>query len=137
MDTGIKYVDVNIYDTHYVFRGMQKDVNETFSQTVFISPTEKLTQPYWLVEPMEKGSFNVRNQQLIGNPENVPVSMPFTANIYGESIVFDVPVRYKFTDPIRGEVYEPLAIYPPLIIEDAPTVKNIIFFARWLFQYKI
>ncbi len=126
LDTSIKNASIHMqngsihmHDTYYVVKDITKDENKTLS--LFIQP-QGLTQPYWLVEPMEKGSFNVSYQQLIGEPENAPLSIPCMVNIYGERFTFEMPIHYKYTDPIRGEVYQPIEIYPPIIIEDAPTV---------------
>ncbi len=37
---------------------------------------------------MDKGSFNVANQQLIGKAENDPISVQFKANIEGIDFTF-------------------------------------------------
>jgi len=108
----IKSADVSFKDAHHVFDSIQNDINATYSQTVFIQPNEKLTQPYWLEEPMDKESFNVSNQQLIGKAENDPISAEFVINIDGVDFTFEKPVRYKYTDPVKGEVYQPVNVVP-------------------------
>ena len=110
--TNISKAEASFKEAHYIFDTIKNDINNNDSQTVFIQPNEKLTQPYWLAETMEKGSFNVSDQQLIGKPENDPISATFTITIDGEDLAFDVPVRYKYTDPIRGEVYQPISVVP-------------------------
>ena len=37
--------------------------------------------------------------------------------IYGNTFRFTRPVRYKFTDPVRGELYWPLVVVPPAEFE--------------------
>ncbi|MGB4776160.1 MAG: LmbE family protein, partial [Daejeonella sp.] len=37
----------------------------------------------------------------------------FKFSIYNKEIIFDRELVYKFTDPVRGEVYQPLIIAPP------------------------
>lgn len=111
-------VSVNIYDTYNVFSKLPKNTNASITDTIFIAEKEKLTQPYWLQSPMEKGSFNVANQQLIGKAENDPFTVQFKANIEGTDFTFIKPLRYKFTDPVKGEIYEPICIVPEIFFSD-------------------
>ena len=73
-----------------------------------------LTQPYWLRAPALRGSFQVAEQALIGEPENPPA---LTAHVvlraFGERLVLEVPVVYRWVDPVVGERYRGLEIVPP------------------------
>ena len=73
----------------------------------------KLSQPYWLAEKHTVGAYTVSDPALIGYPEdpNLP-KVTFTFNIEGKEISFERPIVYKFTDPVRGELYQPLVIAP-------------------------
>jgi LmbE family N-acetylglucosaminyl deacetylase len=74
---------------------------------------EKLTQPYWLSSKHPLGYYMIDNPEFVGNPENPDrLSSTFTFSINGKSISFERPVVYKYTDPVRGEVYQPLVIAP-------------------------
>lgn len=74
-----------------------------------------LSQPYWLNNKSEPGSYSFSGQELAGSPENPdPLSIRFHFNIEGEHIAFERPVMFKSTDPVRGEVYQPLVIAPPV-----------------------
>lgn len=81
---------------------------------MFISPATKPTQPYWLESPMDKGSFNVTDQQQVGKGESDPFSVVFSMLIEGKEFKFTKPVRYKHTDPVKGEVYQPVTILPKI-----------------------
>ncbi|HEY4937002.1 MAG TPA: PIG-L family deacetylase, partial [Puia sp.] len=82
-----------------------------------------ISQPYWLVEPMSPGSYNVHDQMLIGNPENTPaLEASFSINLSGESFLFRQRVMYKFTDPVKGEAYQPLTIVPQLMAYCEPSL---------------
>jgi hypothetical protein len=61
---------------------------------------------------MDKGSFNVADPQLIGAPESQPPYVDFRVNIDGIDFNWKKPIRYKYTDPVRGELYQPLSIIP-------------------------
>jgi len=74
---------------------------------------DKLTQPYWLEEKHPIGEYIVKDLQNVGQPENPnPLALKFILHIAGHSIPYQRPIEYKFTDPIRGEVYRKLEIAP-------------------------
>jgi hypothetical protein len=69
---------------------------------------------------MGSGSFTVDDQQLIGLAENTPVyNAEFKVMIEGVELDYVKPVMYKFTDPVKGELYQKLIIYPPALIKAA------------------
>jgi LmbE family N-acetylglucosaminyl deacetylase len=85
--------------------------------------TKPISQPYWLEDEMDKGSFNVSDQQFIGLPENQP---SFTADVElaigGVNFVYTVPVQYKHTDPVKGELFQPIVVAPQVSINTSPGV---------------
>ncbi|NIJ54899.1 PIG-L family deacetylase [Dyadobacter arcticus] len=73
----------------------------------------KISQPYWLEKPLEKGTFQIDNQQDIGYPENRPeTKTTFNFEIGGQIFSITRPWIYKFTDPADGEIYRPFEIRP-------------------------
>jgi LmbE family N-acetylglucosaminyl deacetylase len=75
-----------------------------------------VTQPYWLQLPMAKGRYNVADSRLIGLPENPPV-IPLIVTLgsgIDQSLFFDVPVVYRWVDPVRGEQSRPVDVVPEL-----------------------
>lgn len=75
----------------------------------------QLSQPYWLREKHPIGMYQVPDQAMIGFPEDPGVlRTKFTFTIAGKSITFERPVVYKSTDQVRGELYRPLVIAPPV-----------------------
>ncbi len=72
-----------------------------------------ISQPYWLLEPMSTGSYNVQDQTLVGKPQNPPgLEAVFTIGLSGETFVFKENVFYKNTDAVKGERFEPVTIVP-------------------------
>ena len=96
------------------------DENVSHSFNILIPATAKISQPYWLVEPMSKGSFNVSDQELIGKPQNDPQMATVSLRINGEDLEYDIPVQYKTNDPVKGEQYEPLFIIPRVELKSQP-----------------
>lgn len=94
------------------------NLNQTVNFLRKIEIKRKETEPYWLSKPMGSGSFTVDDQQLIGLAENTPVYMAeFKLMIEGLEFTYEKPVMYKFTDPVKGELYQKLVIYPPAVIK--------------------
>src|SRR5258708_131898 len=101
------------YDTAYR-QQLEGDKNYLFSHNIFVSPQKAVTQPYWLAEEMSPGSFNVKDQRLIGDPQSAPAyEVKFRLTVGGEEMVFTRPVQYKYTHAVKGELSEPLTILPP------------------------
>ncbi|WP_221392901.1 PIG-L family deacetylase [Dyadobacter sp. NIV53] len=77
----------------------------------------RYSQPYWLENEGSLGLFEVPDQREIGVAENKPVAnVGFDLEIGGRSLHYSVPVVYQKTDPILGEIYQPLAITPPVYV---------------------
>jgi len=108
----IKNIDVNVLDTYYVLGEPKTNTNISFTASFYIPPAAGYSQPYWLVKPMDKGSFNVADQKQIGMAENDPPGVSFILDIEGTTFRFNKPLRYKYTDPVTGELYQPVSILP-------------------------
>jgi LmbE family N-acetylglucosaminyl deacetylase len=102
---------------------LEGDKNYSFSRNIYISPDKPVTQPYWLAQEMSPGSFNVSDQRLIGNPQvDAPYEVTFRIVAGGQEIVYTRPVQYKFTDPVKGELYQPLTVLPPVTARFDPVL---------------
>jgi len=98
---------------------LAKNKNVTLGKIFYVPATKPITQPYWLQNKMEEGYFNVKDQQKIGQPDIDPAYIAnFMITIEGQDLSFSKPVKYKFTDPVKGEMYEPLVIIPPVTFRD-------------------
>ncbi|HYH16725.1 MAG TPA: PIG-L family deacetylase, partial [Flavisolibacter sp.] len=113
-------VHINQFDT-VLNTELAKNKNLVITNTIFIPPTMNVTQPYWLRDKMQEGYFSVNQQELIGRPDIEPA---FTATynlvIEGLPITITKPVRYKFTDPVKGELYQPVTVVPAVSIHTQP-----------------
>jgi LmbE family N-acetylglucosaminyl deacetylase len=121
----VKTADVNMYDVYHGFDSVKKNINNNYSLSVYIRPDQKASQPYWLENRMDKGGFVVVDQQQIGKAENDPLSILFGATIEGEYFKFKKPIRYKHTDPVKGEIYQPVLLVYPVYLSSSPSM--IIF----------
>lgn len=125
-DATLQKIIVDKFDTSFL-RVLDKNKNFNFSKTIYVPADKPVTQPYWLANKMEEGYFNVTDQLLIGYPDVEPAYNAFIlVRIFGEPFTFMRPVRYKFTDPVRGELYQPLVVVPPVIISPSEDLKIAI-----------
>ena len=100
---------------------LESNKNLNFVKMVYVSPSKTITQPYWLEQKMNEGSFNVADQNMIGKPENnSSYQANFEVIIGGQSFSFMKPIRYRFTDPVKGELYQPLTVMPPVSVSTDP-----------------
>ena len=108
----VKEISVDGYDTLYR-QELTGDRNYSLNHSIYISDRQPVTQPYWLAAVMSPGSYNVEDQSLIGNAQSQPAfEVKFKVQVEGEDFTFSRPVQYKFTDPVKGELYEPLTVLP-------------------------
>lgn len=126
VNAALKNVTVDDFDsTLNLVLARNKNVN--FPKTFYVPFSKPITQPYWLENKMEEGYFNVTNQQMIGEPDVQPAyKASLTVNIEGYDFIFSRPVKYKFTDPVKGELYEPLVVIPPVIVIPDEDLKIVI-----------
>lgn len=90
------------------------DLKEGVSKSIQSSVLAKeITEPYWLFEDHPMGMFKIEDQQLIGYPEKPgSANTGFSFRILDEVISYQRPAAYKYTDQVRGEVYQPLIVAP-------------------------
>ncbi len=115
-------VAVNSFDT--TIQNLGTNQNISFNKTFFIPNKTEFTQPYWLEKSMNSiGMFNVDDQNLIGRAENEPEYIAHFS-FKAKDIVFMVqrPVQYKVVDPVKGEIYQPIVVIPPLIVSLSPDI---------------
>ncbi len=96
-------------------KSLVNNQNIEFTYTLKVPEDKTLSQPYWLKYPKTEGMFVVKDQMLIGKSENDP-EFEGTVQVAIEKQVFTfkVPVLYKYTDPTKGDVYQPIAVVPDI-----------------------
>ncbi len=122
---------VKLLTVSYPALGKDSTLNITLKQnelvqlpnTVVIPVGQKISQPYWLEKPVDKGVFQVSDQRLIGMPENPSaLNTNFTFEVSGQKITFSRPFLYKSTDPVDGETYRPFVVQPAVMVNLAEKV---------------
>lgn len=86
-------------------------------------PSDASSSPYWMQLPYN-GFFEVQDKTKIGKPESDPAIEVTYHLLFAKDVEMDVKrgVVYKETDPVEGEIIDPLAIVPPLAINPSEEV---------------
>jgi LmbE family N-acetylglucosaminyl deacetylase len=116
--------------THVFVNGSDSSIQAILPQNttvnyvipVHIWNTLPISQPYWLRKEKTEGHFVVDDQYQIGKPQNDP---PLVATVsLDENGVRDmnIPVQYRHTDPVRGELYQPVEVTPALLVYFKPDI---------------
>ena len=112
IEATLKNIKVETFDTALSTR-LPGNQNVTVTRTIPVADNKKISQPYWLEYPLVAGTFDVRDQTLIGKAENDPsFEVTFVVNINGEDLILKRPVQYRVIDPVKGDVYQPIAVLP-------------------------
>ncbi len=102
---------------------MEENTGYKWSKLLKLPQDMPYSNAYWLNTPWPLGMYNVADQTLRGLPETPRVfKVRFTMIINGEPIDYEVEVTYKREDSVKGEVYRPFEITPPIFANLAEKV---------------
>ncbi len=122
MNAVLERISMESYDS-ILKQTLALNRNLAFPRMIPVSQSKPIGQPYWLVDKMVDASYTVKDQQLIGLPGNPPsYQVSFFTAIEGVPFRFDKPLMYKHTDPVKGELYQPICVVPPVSIKTSPGV---------------
>jgi LmbE family N-acetylglucosaminyl deacetylase len=84
-------------------------------QSITIPVNTKYTQPFWLQKTGTENMFTLPGDEYIGKAENSPaMTAKFHISIYDTEFTYEEPVRYRWTDAVKGEQFQPFIIRPSL-----------------------
>jgi LmbE family N-acetylglucosaminyl deacetylase len=103
-----------------VLRAELKNNQPLSRETVLRVPAgADYSQPYWLRESPVRNLFRVEEHTLLGAPEGPPaLSVPVNV-LFGEeaeSLRLQVPVLYRWTDRVNGDMYRPVVVVPEFAV---------------------
>ncbi|MDF2438948.1 MAG: LmbE family protein [Bacteroidota bacterium] len=89
----------------------------TFKRKEKLSAEAAFSNPYWLNEKHETGMYKVQSVAMIGKPENEnSTKVVFNITLAGLPLNIERGIVFKSTDPVKGEIYRPFEILPPVTI---------------------
>ena len=90
-------------------------MNQSWEKTHSLTIPNKITTPYWLLEKGTLGNYNVADPDFKGLPETPnPIQVIFNLTIEGTSIPIGIPLTYRTTDRVAGEVIEDFQLLPKI-----------------------
>lgn len=112
---GIKEISFKIREVGFSGEPSELKDNETQNLPVSFSIPEDAaySQPYWLQNPISGALYDVKDQNQIGMPFNDgTTSGELSFQLFDQQFRTSVPLKYKFNDPVDGEVKQPFVIVP-------------------------
>lgn len=107
---------------------LQNNERFTTEATVTVTPDFKDTSAYWLREEGELGMYKVADPRMIGKPETPQQNtVRFDLSVAGVPFTVEKPIVYKYNDRVKGEVYEPFEVVPPVT---SKVDSKVIIFAK-------
>lgn len=120
----IKFSSVSIGDSKFSIP-KSIELNKKMSTEISFDVPNSASQPYWL-RARYVNVFEVRAIDDIGKPENDPtLSAVVVLNIGKESLKLAIPVQYKFSDRVEGEIIRPVIVVPIAVV--SADRDNLIF----------
>lgn len=89
----------------------------TFRHKEKLPENMPFSNPYWLNEKHEIGTYHIAHASLIGKPENdAATKVTFNISVQDLNLSIERGLSYKYTDPVKGEVYRPFEVLPPATV---------------------
>ncbi len=85
-------------------------------------PIGGVSNPYWITNGLKEGRFHVTRQDLIGLPEENEWMAYFSFDLGNHRVYIARPIRYKYTDPVKGELYQPIQVVSEVFIKASPSL---------------
>lgn len=89
---------------------------------LYIPATTEPSQPYWIEKGLSNGSFSIDDNKLTGLAERENMVLTCVLSAGETDLVFTKPVRYKHTDPVKGELFMPVQLVQPVLIQASPSL---------------
>lgn len=102
--------------------GKKLEKNNPFrtEKTLHVAQNTAYTSPYWLNEKGTLGMYAVKDIEMIGKPDSKKLQLKWSLKINGQPFEIYKDIIYKYSDPEKGEIYQPFEILP----EATATVLN-------------
>lgn len=120
----LKRINVASKDSSFNSK-LKKNEIVSWESSIVIASGYPVSQPYWLEVPHTKGEFIIPQPEMTGKPWSNPAySGTFTFESDGVTFDLKVPLTYKWTDPVKGELYRNFEVVPPVSV--AATEPNVL-----------
>lgn len=102
---------------------LEENTSYRWNKQITLPANMPFSNAYWLNTRWPLGMYNVEDQTLRGLPETPRIfKVRFSMVIAGEPIDYEVEVSHKREDSVKGEVYRPFEVTPPVYANMAEKV---------------
>jgi len=106
-------------------RPLKNNGPEAIDKAVQIPKDYPISQPYWLDGSPQDGIFFVRGQNVTGLAENPPaIGVKIVLDAGGNLLEYTIPLSYRWTDQVNGELYREFQVRPPVVIQIEDKVRT-------------
>lgn len=117
--TNVKLKSIHVSNSIDTLLDLNLKQNEfySFKHIKKVSPSQAYSTPYWLTHKHSLGMYTVNDRTLIGQAENkAAFQINYVLSIQDLELSVSRDVVFKQTDPVKGEVYRPVEVLPPVTI---------------------
>lgn len=108
----IKFKD-ELYDLN-----QQLQANVLFSKNFKTKVSGVISSPYWLIQKGSSGMYTTDRVECIGAPKSPPAYLAeLSFSVEGKKLKILLPLQFRSTDPVRGEVVTPFHILPKAALQ--------------------
>jgi LmbE family N-acetylglucosaminyl deacetylase len=104
-------------------RPLKNNEPQSIETTIRLPEDLPLSQPYWLEESNREGLSEAVDRDLFGQAENPPsISARIGLLADGQLLDYSIPVLFRWTDQVSGELYRPFEVRPWVTIQSEDKV---------------
>lgn len=96
--------------------------NQRFSKNFNTKVSGAISSPYWLTQKGSQGMYTTEQKEWVGRAKTPTAYLGIlTLMIEGKKWITELPLQFRSTDPVKGEVVTPFHILPEATLQlDAP-----------------
>jgi LmbE family N-acetylglucosaminyl deacetylase len=118
--------EYGLYQTELNWNGWNNKPYTKQYQSMLSISNHEISNPFYLVKPIKNNLFDIELQYYRAEPETSPYHMASAILKFKNTTAqFVFNTQYKWTDPEKGELYRPVVITPPVMIN--PQSKLVTF----------
>jgi LmbE family N-acetylglucosaminyl deacetylase len=105
-------------------RPLKNNEPVTIDNKVILPKDYPISQPYWLEPSPQNAPFSAGDRRLMGQAENPPsLAVAAALTIDGARLELSIPVLFRWTDQVQGELYRPFEVRPRVTLRVEDGVK--------------
>jgi len=118
----VSKLQAEIFGRTWMVDSLPANKNLSEQVNIFLPADFSPSQPFWLERGLHDGRFVIDDPSLSGKAQTETALATFQMTIAGRDIQVKRPVRFKYTDPVKGELIQPVQFVQPLLINVSPSL---------------